>query len=54
MIVLYILGGIVILIILLLALVGLDEVLHSWSIARWYEKRDRQHRLIQKLKEEAK
>jgi len=53
MIAFYILGGIIIVIILLLALVGLDEVLHSRSIARWYEKKDRQHRLIKKLKEES-
>jgi len=34
------------------ALVGLDEMIQSWRIAKWYEKRDRGQQIIKKLKKE--
>lgn len=35
-------------------IIGLDEMITSWRISRWYEKKDRQHKLIKKLKGELK
>ena len=49
----YVLIGIIVLM-AIPTLIGIDEIHTSWSLSRWYERRDRQHRLIKKMKEESK